>query len=86
MRDLTSPGIAGALIGLALGLVEYFLAMMMIRRFVAREIEVARKENETLPGMPMLPGTMRTMQIVLIIAAVTIYPIVGYVVGNMLAS
>jgi hypothetical protein len=86
MRDLTSPGVAGALIGLALGLVEYFLAMMMIRRFVAREIEVARKENEPLPGMPMLPGTMRTMQIVLIIAAVTIYPVVGYVVGNMLAS
>ncbi len=86
MRDLTNSGVAGALLGLALGLVEYFLVMMMIRRSVARNIEVARRENEPLPGMSILPGTMRNLQIVLIIAAVTIYPIVGYVVGNMLAS
>jgi hypothetical protein len=86
MRDLSNAGLAGALIGLALGLVEYFLAMTMIRRFVSREIALARKENETLPGMAMLPGTMRTLRIVLILAAITVYPIIGYVVGNMIAS
>ena len=83
---LSNPGITGALIGLALGLVEYVIAMAMIRAYSAREIETARKENEELPGIGMLPGTLLKLRIILILAAVTIYPVIGYFVGNMFAT
>ncbi len=86
MRTLATPGLAGAMIGLALGLVEYFIAMTMVRRFVAREIGDAKKSNETLPGMSLLAGNTRMLRIILILAAVTIYPLVGYVVGTMVGS
>ncbi len=80
------PGLAGAMLGLALGLVEYFIALTMIRHYVARETAVAAKANEVLPGIAMVPGALRHIRIILIILAVTIYPAVGYFVGNMLAS
>ncbi len=82
----TNPGLAGALIGLILGLVEYFIAMVMIRRYAIVEIATAKKDNEVLPGISILPGTLRLLRIILIISAVTIYPAVGYFVGNMFAS
>ena len=87
MKMLASnPGMGGALIGLIFGLAEYFIAMVMIRRYALVEIEVARKENEILPGIGILPATLRLLRIILIVVAVTIYPVVGYVVGTMVAS
>ncbi len=82
----TNPGAAGALIGLILGLAEYFIAMVMIRRYAIVEIATAKKDNEVLPGIAILPGTLRMLRIILIVTAVTIYPVVGYVVGSMFAS
>ena len=83
---LSNPGLAGAAIGLALGLVEYVVAMAMIRAHTDREIDMARKENEVLPGIGILPATLRKLRIILIVTAVTIYPVVGYFVGNMVAT
>ena len=83
---LSNPGIAGALIGLALGLIEYVIAFAMIRAYTGREIETARKENEVLPGIGILPETLRKLRIILIVSAVTIYPVIGYVIGNMFAT
>lgn len=86
MLDMTHASVAGAMIGLAFGALEYFFVMMIIRRFVSREIGVARRGNEALPGIGSLPESMRKVQIILIVAAVTFYPILGYVVGNLIAS
>ena len=76
MLNLSHPGLAGALVGLALGLVEYFLAMTMIRRFVAREIAVARRDNEPLPGLESMPSTMRMLRLI-VPALALLAPVLG---------
>ena len=86
MRLMSNPGLAGAAIGLALGLVEYFIAMIVVRAMVERETSAARKTGEVLPGMLSVPANMAKLRIALLLLAFTVYPAVGYAVGNLVAS
>ena len=83
MKMLAHPPYAGALIGIILGVIQYFIAVAMIGRIVTREIASAEEEREPLPGLALLPATLGRIKTFLMVSAVTVYPAVGYAVGAM---
>jgi len=80
---LSNAGLAGALIGLGFGLVEYVLALRIIGRMLSREAGAERPEQA---GVERVQALMRPIRYALLAAAFIVYPAVGYIVGAPFAS
>lgn len=83
MIQLSHPPVLGAFIGLVLGLVEYLIAMSLFRAYVAREVALASKAGEILPGLDNVVSRMRALRYGLLALAVIVYPAIGYAVGTI---
>jgi hypothetical protein len=79
----SNVGLAGALIGLGFGLIEYVLALRIIGRMLSRE---ARVEQPEQAGVDRVQALMRPIRYALLAAAFIVYPVVGYIVGAPFAS
>jgi hypothetical protein len=79
----SNAGLAGALIGLMFGLIEYVLALRIIGRMLSREAGVERPEQA---GVDRVQALMRPIRYALLAAAFIVYPVVGYLVGAPFAS
>jgi hypothetical protein len=79
----SNAGLAGALIGLGFGLIEYVLALRIIGRMLSREASVERPEQA---GVDRVQSLMRPIRYALLAAAFIVYPVVGYIVGAPFAS
>jgi len=80
---ISNTGLAGALIGLMFGLVEYVLALRIIGRMLSRE---AGAEQPTQAGVDRVQALLRPIRYALLAAAFIVYPVVGYIVGAPFAS
>jgi hypothetical protein len=80
---LSNAGLAGALIGLGFGLIEYVLALRIIGRMLSREASVERPEQA---GVDRVQALLRPIRYALLAAAFIVYPVVGYIVGAPFAS
>jgi len=83
MSQVSNPPLAGALLGLIFGLLEYVIAMSMFRAFVSREVEAARKAGEPLPGIEFAAARMRMIRHGLLALALIVYPVIGYAIARM---
>jgi cytochrome b561 len=79
----SNAGLAGALIGLGFGLIEYVLALRIIGRMLSRE---AGAEQPEQAGVDRVQALMRPIRYALLAAAFIVYPVVGYLVGASFAS
>jgi hypothetical protein len=79
----SNAGLAGALIGLGFGLIEYVLALRIIGRMLSREAGAGQPEQA---GVDRVQSLMRPIRYALLAAAFIVYPAVGYIVGAPFAS
>jgi len=86
MTQVSNAGVFGALIGLIVGVLEYFLALMVIQKIVGREIADAEEAREELPGLASLGAMVQKVKMVLIFIAVFVYPLIGYAVAALLSA
>ena len=86
MTQVSNAGVFGALIGLIVGVLEYFLALMVMQKIVGREIADAEEAREELPGLASLGAMVQKVKMVLIFIAVFVYPLIGYAVGALLSA
>ncbi|MDF2115259.1 hypothetical protein PY365_06745 [Roseiarcaceae bacterium H3SJ34-1] len=80
---VSNAGLAGALIGLMFGLVEYVLALRIIGRMLSREAGAGQPEQA---GVDRVQALLRPIRYALLSAAFIVYPAVGYLVGAPFAS
>jgi hypothetical protein len=77
----SDPGFSGALAGLALGAVEFVVAMAATRRVLAREME----EEGDMPGLAFVAGRLRSIRLALAGFSFVGLPALGYALGTTLA-
>ncbi len=77
MRD---PATTGALIGLAVGGVHYFVTLGVIGAVASRT-----EPGENLPGLATFAARMRRIKLALLGACFVVFPAVGYLAGAMLS-
>ncbi len=79
---ISDPGIAGAFGGLALGGLQYIVAMNAARRVLAREME----EEGEMPGLAFVVGRLRMLRNFLAGFSLLVMPALGYALGAALGS
>jgi hypothetical protein len=80
MMVVNHPGLAGALGGLLLGLIEYVIATALMRRAVSREIAA----GGDLPGLAVARARARTIRRALGGCAFLLLPALGFALGASL--
>ena len=76
------PGIFGALGGLILGLAQYIIAMGVMRRAVAREVE----EGGDMPGLDLVATRFLRFRRVLAAFSFLFLPALGFALGAALGA
>jgi hypothetical protein len=78
-----NPALAGALIGLGIGLVKYMFVLSMIGGAVGREIKENASEDLDLAGFA---ARMRPIRRALLVVAFGVLPVVGFIAGSVLGK
>jgi hypothetical protein len=78
-----NPALAGALIGLAIGVVKYVAVLAMIGAVVEREVKSAPADEVDFAGFG---ARMRPVKWMLLAVAFGVLPAVGYIAGSALGK
>lgn len=76
----------GALIGLMIGMVQYFIALFVMQKVVTREMAEAKEAKEEMPGMESLAAIIKRIKWILMLVSILIYPAIGYAAGRYLGG
>lgn len=81
--DLSNAGLVGALLGLAFGLFQFSLIQRVIKRMLTNE---AKQEQPAPEAIAHVERLMKPIRYALLVAALIIYPLAGYIVGAPYAT
>ena len=79
---ISHAALIGALCGLALGLVEYVIVLLMIGGAVSREAA----QGGELTGLSLVTSGMRRIRVALLGCAFFLLPAVGFALGSAFGS
>ena len=79
---IAHPGLMGALGGLAIGAAEFAIAMSVVRRVVAREVD----EGGDLPGLGFVARRLRVVRNALAGFSFLALPALGFALGSTLGA
>ena len=79
MSEISQYGIVGAFLGLVFGLLDYILLDRLLYPKLRESYEFAKTTQSHKVDPNVIMGVIK-------IACLTVFPVIGYIIGNELAS
>ncbi len=86
--DFSNPAFTGAVVGMAVGLLDYVIIMGVIGKVLSRSAGNSDSDGDTVSeeGRAKVRQSMRLIKPAVLFGSFVIFPVTGYFVGKQFAS